>query len=237
MDHYTYVFQRMIFPKYWLKYMRGGVELTLGKGHWLLKSPEKGNTPELPTCTLTPMVSFILSAIWGIDLVGKLPRAKGGAKFVIVAVDYFNKWVEAVPLKKTKGEKVVHFLWKNILTWFSIPKVLVSDNRPQFEAWILPYFCEKFGIEHRFALVYYTKSNGQVERKEVGLPIYRQAGFDEEKNDKWLREYLNFTDELKRRGPYRIKQILGPRTYELEDLNGKPLPRTWQASKLCKYYV
>ncbi|GAA0152329.1 hypothetical protein LIER_10839 [Lithospermum erythrorhizon] len=38
-------------------------------------------------------------------------------------------------------------------------------------------------------------------------------------------------------GPYRIKRILGPGTYELEDLDGKPIERTWHASKLCKYYM
>ncbi|GAA0174047.1 hypothetical protein LIER_27518 [Lithospermum erythrorhizon] len=38
-------------------------------------------------------------------------------------------------------------------------------------------------------------------------------------------------------GPYCIKQILGPKTYELEDLSGKPISRTWHATKLCKYYV
>ncbi|GAA0176177.1 hypothetical protein LIER_29219 [Lithospermum erythrorhizon] len=38
-------------------------------------------------------------------------------------------------------------------------------------------------------------------------------------------------------GPYRVKRIVGPSTYELEDLDGRSSPRTWYASKLCKYYV
>ncbi|GAA0168404.1 hypothetical protein LIER_23128 [Lithospermum erythrorhizon] len=37
--------------------------------------------------------------------------------------------------------------------------------------------------------------------------------------------------------PYRIRRILGLGTYELEDLDGKPIMQTWHASKLCKYYV
>ncbi|GAA0138901.1 hypothetical protein LIER_00557 [Lithospermum erythrorhizon] len=71
-----------------------------------------GNAPQLPTSALTPVVSPIPFAMWGIDLVGKLPKAKGGAEFAIITVDYFNKWVEAVPLKKTKSENVIHFLGK-----------------------------------------------------------------------------------------------------------------------------
>ncbi|GAA0161982.1 hypothetical protein LIER_18175 [Lithospermum erythrorhizon] len=88
------------------------------------------NMPQQAACTLTPVVSHIPFDMWGIDLVGKLPNGKGGAEFAIVVVDYFSKWVEAVPLKMTKGENVIHFLWKNILTHFGIPKILVSDNRP-----------------------------------------------------------------------------------------------------------
>ncbi|GAA0161007.1 hypothetical protein LIER_17426 [Lithospermum erythrorhizon] len=38
-------------------------------------------------------------------------------------------------------------------------------------------------------------------------------------------------------GPYCVKKVVGPNTYELEDLDGKTVPRTWHASKLCKYYV
>ncbi|GAA0163007.1 hypothetical protein LIER_18984 [Lithospermum erythrorhizon] len=125
------------------------------------------NAPQLPTSALAPVVSPIPFVIWGIDLVGKLPRAKGGAEFAIVAVDYFRKWVGAAPLKKTKSEDVIQFLWKNILTRFGIRKILVSDNGPQFEG-----------------------------QKVVGLS-----------------------------------------TYELEDLDGNAVPRTWHASKLCKYYV
>ncbi|GAA0162911.1 hypothetical protein LIER_39497 [Lithospermum erythrorhizon] len=106
------------------------------------------NAPQLPTSTLTPVVSSIPFAMCGIDLVGKLPKAKGGAEFAILAVDYFSKWVEAAPLKKTKSEDVIQFLWKNILTRFGIPKILVLDNGPQFEGQVLADFCEKYGIEH-----------------------------------------------------------------------------------------
>ncbi|GAA0164279.1 hypothetical protein LIER_19955 [Lithospermum erythrorhizon] len=38
-------------------------------------------------------------------------------------------------------------------------------------------------------------------------------------------------------GPDRINRILGPGTYELEDFDGRPIVRTWHASKLWKYYM
>ncbi|GAA0166165.1 hypothetical protein LIER_21386 [Lithospermum erythrorhizon] len=122
-----------------------------------------GNASQLPTSALTPVASPIPFAMWGIYLVGKLPKAQGGAEYTIVAVDYFIKWVEAAPLKKTRSEEVVQFLWKKIITRFGILRILVSDNSPQFEGQVLADFCEKFGIEHRFAPVYYPQDNGQVE--------------------------------------------------------------------------
>ncbi|GAA0155592.1 hypothetical protein LIER_13288 [Lithospermum erythrorhizon] len=129
-----------------------------------------------------------------------------------MAVDYISKWIEESPLKKTKGENVTHFLWKNTVTRFGIRKVLVSHNRPQFEGKILADFCEKFGIEHRFAPVHYPQLNGQVE-------VMNRIIFKEIKKN------------LLQSGKS------GGRTYELDDLEGKPIPRTWHASKLSKYYV
>ncbi|GAA0174500.1 hypothetical protein LIER_27882 [Lithospermum erythrorhizon] len=54
-----------------------------------------GNAPQLPTSDLAPVVSPIPLVMWGIDLVGKLPKAKGGDEFAIATIDYFSKWVEA----------------------------------------------------------------------------------------------------------------------------------------------
>ncbi|GAA0172029.1 hypothetical protein LIER_25937 [Lithospermum erythrorhizon] len=114
--------------------------------------------------------------------------------------------------------------------------------------------------EAPFSLVYGTEA---ILPAEVGLPTYRTIGFEEESNDQRLKEYLNFLDELmdealyktvkykqlmasqpreqskfspKWEGPYRVKRVVGPNTYELEGLDGKAVPGTWHASKLCKYY-
>ncbi|GAA0153211.1 hypothetical protein LIER_11507 [Lithospermum erythrorhizon] len=54
-------------------------------------------------------------------LSGKFPKAKGSGEYIVVAVDYFSKWVEAAPLAKIKGEDIVRFMWKQVLTCFGIP--------------------------------------------------------------------------------------------------------------------
>jgi len=47
--------------------------------------------PRMPPTELTHIVSPWPFAIWGINLIGELPMGRGGAKYVIVAVDYFSK--------------------------------------------------------------------------------------------------------------------------------------------------
>ena len=49
-------------------------------------------------------------------------------RFVLVAVDYFTKWVEAEALANIRDLDVKKFLWRNIVMRFRVPESLVSDN-------------------------------------------------------------------------------------------------------------
>ena len=49
-------------------------------------------------------------------------------KFLIVAIDYFTKWIEAEPFVKINERNAINFVWKNIVCWFGILKVIISDN-------------------------------------------------------------------------------------------------------------
>ncbi|GAA0153676.1 hypothetical protein LIER_11854 [Lithospermum erythrorhizon] len=158
-------YKLLLADKSWRKYTKVGAEVILEPDRWPLRLLHQA-LGECPSTTRLHLDPSSKPNFFRIDLVGKLPKAKGGVEFVIVAVDYFSKWVEAVPLKNTRGKEVTHFLWKNILRRFGIPKILVSDNGPQFEGQVVANCCEKFGIKHRFAPVYYPQypqSNGQVE--------------------------------------------------------------------------
>ena len=84
--------------------------------------------PRAPSTQLKSMVSPWPFATWGIDIIGVLPIAKGGAKYAIVAVDYFTKWVEAEPLTKITTRKVISFVVRNIICRFGIPRTIVTDN-------------------------------------------------------------------------------------------------------------
>jgi hypothetical protein len=102
-------------------------------------------------------------AQWGLDIVGPFPLAPGSRKFLLVATDYFTKWVEAEPLKHIGEAEVRQFLWKNIVTRFGIPRALISDNGTQFKGSVIKEFCDKYGIRRHFSSVGFPQGNGQAE--------------------------------------------------------------------------
>ena len=60
------------------------------------------------------------------------PASARGHHHIIVVVDYFTKWAKAMPTVKSDGETTVHFIFNQIITWFSIPKELVTDHGRHF---------------------------------------------------------------------------------------------------------
>ncbi|KAL0403955.1 UNVERIFIED_CONTAM: hypothetical protein Sradi_2036300, partial [Sesamum radiatum] len=65
----------------------------------------------------------------GMDIVGLFPLAAGQRKFLLVAIDYFTKWVEVEPLACIIEGEVMKFIWKNIVCRFGIPREIISDKR------------------------------------------------------------------------------------------------------------
>ncbi|GKA78972.1 reverse transcriptase domain-containing protein [Tanacetum coccineum] len=65
---------------------------------------------------------------WGIDIAGPFLEGPGKVKFLIVAMDYFTKWIEAKAVATITGNQVKKFVWDNIVCRFSLPGEIVSDN-------------------------------------------------------------------------------------------------------------
>ena len=62
------------------------------------------------------------------DIVGPLPIIAASKKFLLVAIDYFSKWIEAKAYANIKDKDVSKFVWKNIVCRFGIPQVIVANN-------------------------------------------------------------------------------------------------------------
>jgi hypothetical protein len=84
--------------------------------------------------------------MWGVDILGPFPASQGQVKFLLVAVDYFTKWIEAEPVATISAEQVIRFYWKKIICRFGLPKFIVSDNGTQFTSEKVVQFCERYSI-------------------------------------------------------------------------------------------
>ncbi|KAL0445446.1 UNVERIFIED_CONTAM: hypothetical protein Slati_2267300 [Sesamum latifolium] len=78
-----------------------------------------------PAKPLTTMLYPCPLAQWGIDIVGPFPLVSGQRKFLLVAIDYFTKWVEAESLSRITEAEVMKFIWKNIICRFGLPREII----------------------------------------------------------------------------------------------------------------
>ncbi|KAL0430801.1 UNVERIFIED_CONTAM: Pol polyprotein [Sesamum radiatum] len=278
---------------------------------------------------------------WGIDILGPFPPAVAQKKFIIVAVEYFTKWVEAEKLAKKSEKEVINFVWKNIICRFGIPRVLISDNGTQFQGKAIMAWCKELKIQQDFIAVGNPQVNDQtkvtnctilqhlkmiMERAkglwveelpgvlwaygttprsstgetpfclvygteaiipaEIGEETQRITQYDatknqderafdltviEEKRDTAYAKILHHKGLMMRsynrkirprcfqfgdlglkkievskhvgkldpgwEGPFKVIKIKKPRTYKLQDLEGKDLPRSWNIHNLKKFYA
>ncbi|KAL0291939.1 UNVERIFIED_CONTAM: hypothetical protein Sradi_7008700 [Sesamum radiatum] len=274
------------------------------------------------------------------DIVGLFPLATGQRKFLLVAIDYFTKWVEAEPLARITEGEIMKFIWKNIVCRFGIPREIISDNGRQFQGQGIQEWCQGLHIRQRFTPVAH-QANGQVEvtncillqgikrrlervggnwveeltsvlwayrttprestgetpfslvygieaiiPAELGIPSHRLMNFSKECNENLLRENLDLIEKLREKAflriqrynniminsynrrvksrsfqvgdlvlrradalkpigkldptwerPYKVTSVIGKGAYELEDPEGRPLPRPWNVHNLKKYFT
>nr|GEZ38536.1 reverse transcriptase domain-containing protein [Tanacetum cinerariifolium] len=105
--------------------------------------------------------------VWGIDFMGPFPSSKGN-KYILVAVDYLSKWVEAKALPTNDARVVVKFL-KSLFSRFRKPKAIISDRGTHFCNDQFARIMSKYGVTHRLSTAYHPQTSGQVEVTNRGL--------------------------------------------------------------------
>ncbi|GJT97810.1 reverse transcriptase domain-containing protein [Tanacetum coccineum] len=136
---------------------------------------------------LTPITSPWPFYKWGIDIAGPFPEGPGKVKFLIVAIDYFTKWIEAKAVATITGNQVKKFVWDNIVCRFGLPGEIISENGKQFRDNPFKDWCEKLCIRQCFASVKHPQANGLVERANRSLGEGIKARLDERSKD-WIEE-------------------------------------------------
>ena len=85
-----------------------------------------------------------------------------GMKYILVAVDYISKWVEAIALANNKGKSVTVFLKKNMFSRFGIPRAIISDEGFHFCNKFFKGLYEKYGVLHNMATPYHPHTSGKL---------------------------------------------------------------------------
>ncbi|GJW23353.1 reverse transcriptase domain-containing protein [Tanacetum coccineum] len=105
--------------------------------------------------------------LWGIDFMGPFPSSRGN-KYILVAVDYLSKWVEAKALPTNDARVVCKFL-KGLFARFGTPRAIISDRGTHFCNDQFAKVMAKYGVTHRLSTAYHPQTSGQVEVSNRGL--------------------------------------------------------------------
>ncbi|XP_055812085.1 uncharacterized protein LOC129882003 [Solanum dulcamara] len=101
---------------------------------------------------------------WGMDVIGPIElAASNGHRFILVAIDYFTKWVEASSHKSVTKKVVTDFIRNNIVCRFGIPHSIITDNGANLNSGLMHEICDKFKIIYRNSTPYRPQMNGAVE--------------------------------------------------------------------------
>ena len=100
--------------------------------------------------------------VWGIDFMGPFPFSFENL-YILLAMDYVSKWVEATTCPKNDANIVVGFLQRNILSGFRAPRTIISDGGIHFSNKVFEKLMSRYGIKHIMSLAYHPQTNGQAE--------------------------------------------------------------------------
>ena len=115
------------------------------------RSGNVGHRHEMPQI---PILVCEIFDVWGIDFMGPFPSSFGYL-YILLAVDYVSKWVEAKPTRTNDSKVVVGFLQSNIFSRFGIPRALLSDRGTHFCNRVVEALLRKYGVIHKTSTAYH----------------------------------------------------------------------------------
>ena len=121
-----------------------------------------GNISKRHEMPLHGILVVQLFDVWEIDFMGPFPSSFGNV-YILLAVDYVSKWVEATACPKNDANTVVGFLQKNIFSRFGTPRTIISDGGSHFANKVFEKLMNRYGIKHIMSLAYHPQKNGQTE--------------------------------------------------------------------------
>jgi hypothetical protein len=124
----------------------------------------------VPAAKLHPIIKPWPFCGWALDFFGQIqPPSSKDHQFILVAMDYFTKWTEAVPLKNITHQKVIKFITEHIVHRFGLPQTLTTDQGTSFMFGQVREFAESLNIKLFNSSPYYIQANGLAESNNKTL--------------------------------------------------------------------
>jgi len=118
---------------------------------------------------MNPIIKPLPFRGWAIDLIGHIyPPSSKGHKFILVATDYFNKLVEAIPLTKVTSVNMIDFVKEHIVYRLGIPQTITTDQGTMFTLGEFDEFAIGMGIKVLNSSPYYAQATEQAEASNKG---------------------------------------------------------------------
>jgi hypothetical protein len=92
---------------------------------------------------------------WGIDYATCNPPSARWHHYIIIVVDYFMKWVEAMPMFKDDGKTTTFFLFNQIIARLGVPREIVTDHGSHFQNKMMFELTSNLGLRKEHLSPYY----------------------------------------------------------------------------------
>jgi hypothetical protein len=100
--------------------------------------------------------------VWAINFMGPFPKSKD-CEYILVAVDYVSKWVEALPCQVADAKHTRKMFHNIICPRFIVPRMVISDGGSHFIDKTFRSFLRELGSQHNIATPYHLQTSGQAE--------------------------------------------------------------------------
>jgi hypothetical protein len=100
--------------------------------------------------------------VWGTDYMRPFPKS-GDAEYILVAVDYVSKWVEALPYQAADSKHAKKMFHEVIFPRFETPRLVISDGGSHFIDKTFQKFLAEYGVKHNIATPYHPQTSDQAE--------------------------------------------------------------------------
>ncbi|CAN6459812.1 unnamed protein product [Victoria cruziana] len=141
-----------------------------------------GSISRRDSMPMTPILVVDVFDVWGIDFMGPFPPSFGYL-YILVAVDYVSKWVEAVATRTNDHKVVLKFIKHNIFSRFGVPRVMISDGGKHFRNVQVGSLLRKYSVHHRIATPYHPQTSGQVEVSNREIKCILEKTVRPDRND------------------------------------------------------